>query len=401
MKKCLKLSSVFLLMIISFNFSVFYVNADDNLYAWTKSSILLEVDTGTILAEDDADKVRPPASLSKLMTFLLVQEALSDGKISLDDKIVVGEEASKTGNSSYRLRKGETVDLRELIESMMIVSANCSAVAIGQHISGNTQSFVKLMNSRAKELGMKNTHYINPHGLPVYKSDTERVSNMTTARDLAILSRYLLLNFKDETLKITRRKTFTSRFKNYQNNNTNPFLGKVNGIDGLKTGYTGAAGYCLAFTKEIKPVNNSTDAMRLIGITLGAGNNKDREKGSKILLDYGKDNFFKKTIITKGDYIGDTYFHGEKELPIKLLANDSLVLVKKNDIPSKFIKDKSIQIKSLKYPIEKGEKIGKVNYTLYDNSVVSIDLISDTEIEKIPFPILIKIWWDDLFDKAA
>jgi len=400
-KKHLKLSSVFFIMIIFFNFSIFYVNADDNLYTWTKSSILLEVDTGTVLAENDADKVRPPASLSKLMTFLLALEAIKDEKISLDDKIIADEEAAKTGNSSYRLKKGETVDLRELIESMMIVSANCSAVSIGQHISGDTQGFVKLMNNRAKELGMKNTHYINPHGLPVYKSDTKSISNMTTARDLAILSRYLLLNFKEETLKITSKKVFNSRFKNYQNSNTNPLLEEVNGIDGLKTGYTGAAGYCLAFTKEIKPNNNSVEAMRLIGITLGAGNNKDREKGSKVLLDYGKDNFFKKTIIHKGDYIADTYFHGEKELPIKLLANNSLVLVKKNDIPLKFIKDKCIQIKSLKYPIKKGEIIGEVKYTLYDNSIVSIDLISDTEIEKIPISILIKIWWNDLFDKAA
>lgn len=381
-------------MIILFNFSLLYVSADDNLYIWSKSSILIEAETGKVLAENNADRVMPPASLTKMMTLLLALEAIEDGKASFNDKIVVSVEAAQTGSSSYRLRKNQKVDFRELIESMMVVSSNASAVAIGEHISGNTDDFVLLMNKKAQEIGMSNTHFINPHGLPVYESSTTSLSNMSTSRDLAILARYLLLNFKDETLKITNKKIFNSRFKNYSKRNTNPLLTKVKGVDGLKTGFTGDAGYCLAFTKKI--INEDSEDMRIIGITLGAGNDKDRQKSSKTLLDYGKNNFYKKTIIGSGEYIGNTYLYGEKGLPINLVADKSLILVIKNNMADKLIKNKKIVIDSLKAPIKKGQKLGKIIYTLYNDSIVTIDLRSNTQIEKVPLTVLIKIWWKEI-----
>lgn len=397
MNKLHKISSVVLIIIIALNLSVIKVNANDELFIWTKSAILMEAETGKVLAESNSDKPMPPASLSKIMTFLIALEAIKSGEVTMDDRITISEEVAKVGSSSYRLRKGEVVDFRELLESMMIVSSNASAVAIAEHISGSEEKFVLLMNQRAKELGMENTYFINPHGLPIYKNDTTSISNMSTAEDLAILCRYLLNNFQDETLNITNKRVFSSRYKNYSKSNTNPLLSKVTGVDGIKTGYTGNAGYCLAFTKEVDPVSDNTEGMRLIGIVLGAGNETDREKGSKALLNYGTENFYKKTIINKGDYVGEDYLYDEKDLPIRFLADDSFVLIKEGDPPEKFILNKEIVLDDLSYPIKKGDKIGVIKLTLYDDRTIYINLVSDTEINELPFLLMIKLWWKDFF----
>ncbi len=397
MNRLYKFTVFLLVLIVLFNFNIAYGNANDGLYIWTKSSILIETETGKVLAEDDADKLMSPASLSKIMTFLIALESIKSGEVRLDDRVTISREAAKTGSSSYRLRTGEVVDLRELIESMMIVSSNASAVAIGEHISGETDDFVMLMNKRAREIGMTNTHFINPHGLPIYKSDTTSISNMSTARDLAILSRYLLLNFKNEVLNVTNRKIFVSRFKSYKNANTNPLLTSIKGVDGIKTGYTGKAGYCLAFTKRIGDNKENTEDMRIIGIVLGAGNSKDREKGSKGLLSYAEDNFVKKTIIKEGEYVGEKYLYKDEDLSVKLFTNDSLILVRKDNGSNKFIKDKQIIVNDIEYPVAKGEKVGVIRYTLYDDRVVNIDLVSGNEINNLPLLLLVKIWFKDLF----
>ncbi len=373
------------------------VSANSDIYIWTQAAILIESETGKVMYEQDADKEVSPASLTKMMTFLLALEAVESGAVEMNDEITISSEASKVGGSSYKLLKGEILDLEELVNALMIVSCNGAAVAIAEHIAKSEEKFIGLMNTRAKEIGMKSTNFINPHGLPVYGSDGVLADkNVSTARELAILAQYLLENYKDETLDVTGKKVFQSKYKNYMRLNTNQLLHEVEGIDGLKTGFTGSAGYCLAFTQGVKAKDKNYEDMRLIGITLGAGNNRDRTKESKKLFKYGATEYIKKNIIDAGQYISDVDLYKDERFKVRVITGNKLTVVAKQD---DVIKDEVYNIYNLEYPVVKGQKVGEIIYTLYDNTKAKVDLISGNEITTLPFLFKIKVWLQNLFSK--
>jgi D-alanyl-D-alanine carboxypeptidase len=250
----------------------------DNATAF-KGALVLDAATGAVLFEDRADYVGPPASVTKLMTFLLVHERLARGDLTLATPVTVTAEAARTGGSQVYLAEKEVFPVEELLYALMIASANDAATALAIHVAGSRAAFVELMNERAQSLGLKNTTFRSPHGLPPASRKLNE-SDLTSPRDLATLSLHLLRT--TDILKYTsvKLRTFRPGPKRIDMDNHNNLLGKVAGVDGLKTGFTRGAGFCLAATA----VRNGR---RLIVVTMGSPDSKTRDIKIAELLERG------------------------------------------------------------------------------------------------------------------
>ncbi len=250
----------------------------DNSAAY-KGAIVLDVATGKTLFEDRSDYVGPPASVTKLMTFLLVHDRIAKGDLTSQTPINVTAEAAKTGGSQVYLAEKEVFPLDEMLYALMIASANDVATALAVHIAGSKSAFVELMNARARELGMSDTTFRSPHGLPPSSRSTVE-SDLTSPRDLAKLSLHLLKTTNVLTYTSVKQRTFRPGPKRIDMINHNHLLGKVAGVDGLKTGFTRGAGFCLAATAL-------RNGRRVLVITMGSPDSKTRDIKIAELLERG------------------------------------------------------------------------------------------------------------------
>ena len=244
-----------------------------------KGAIVMDVATGNVVFEDRADYVGPPASVTKLMTFLIVDDRIKRGELKLDTPVNVTAEASKTGGSQVYLAEKEVFPVEELLYALMIASANDAAAALAIHVAGSKSAFVELMNARARELGMTNTTFRSPHGLPP-SSRTLADSDQTSPRDLAKLSVHLLKTTNILTYSSVKHRTFRPGPKQIDMDNHNHLLGKVAGVDGLKTGFTRGAGFCLAATSQ-------RNGRRVLVVTMGSPDSKTRDTKIAELLERG------------------------------------------------------------------------------------------------------------------
>jgi D-alanyl-D-alanine carboxypeptidase (penicillin-binding protein 5/6) len=249
---------------------------DANAY---KGAIVLDAATGNILFEDRADYVGPPASVTKLMTFLLVHDRLVRGDLTLQTPVLTTAEAAKTGGSQVYLAEKEVFPVEELLYALMIASANDAATALAIHLAGSRAAFVELMNARARELGLTHTTFRSPHGLPPSNRQLAD-SDQTSPRDLARLSAHLLQKTTILTYTSVKHRTFRPGPKQIDMSNHNNLLGKVAGVDGLKTGFTRGAGFCLAATAQ-------RNGRRVIAVTMGSPDSKTRDIKIAELLERG------------------------------------------------------------------------------------------------------------------
>ncbi len=387
-----KLISKVLLISIIFN-TLMFSNcfAYDNIDRYSKGSILIDQLTGRVLYEKNPDKKMPLASISKMMTFLIAIENIQSEKVKKEDIVKIDKETAKVRGSSYKLKEGEEVPLIELMKGMMIVSGNDAAVAIAKHISGNVDDFVKLMNDKATKLGMNNTVFVNPNGLPVYnlkKPKEPPKENISTPRDIAILGKYMFDNYEKEVTSITDMQIYSYPERNFCKNNTNVLLQLIPNVDGVKTGYTGNAGYCLCFSMKINKEGNNEKENRLIGVVLGTNHKEKRTSSSLALLNYGKENFNTKVVLQKGDLLGKRYVCGIDELEISLKINDDLYIVSREDEKIK----SEVTIKEINHKIKKGDIIGVVKYyDSYGKELGRVDVISGNDLNKISFKTRIKM----------
>ena len=246
-----------------------------------KGAIVMDATSGSVLIEENADVVSPPASVTKLMTFLLVHDALAEGKIQLTTPVQVTAEDAHTGGTQVWLDPRETFPVEELLYALMIQSANDAASALARATAGSREAFVARMNARAQSLGMKHTIFRSPHGLPPSSRKIDE-GDLTSPRDLALLSRELLLH--TDVLKYSSVKTRNFgegvRAKPVVMNNHNHLLGAVTGVDGLKTGFTNAAGFCLAATGQ-------REGRRVIVVLMGSPDRKVRDAHVRELIEQG------------------------------------------------------------------------------------------------------------------
>ena len=243
------------------------------------SAVLMDAATGTVLYEKDARQSLPPASVTKVMTLLLVMEALEDGTIGWDDTVIASEYAAGKGGSQVFLAPGEGMRMDEMLKSVVVCSANDCATALAEHVAGSEEAFVERMNARAKELGMDDTHFVNCTGLD---DDPAAAEHRSSARDIAIMSRELLKH--DAIRNYTTIWMDTVRGGKFGLSNTNKLVRFYKGTTGLKTGYTSAAGHCLSASAE-------RDGMELIAVVMHCASSAERFSSAKQLLDYGFANF--------------------------------------------------------------------------------------------------------------
>lgn len=345
-----------------------------------KSAILMDVDTGTILFEKNIHEKVPPASITKIMTMLLVMEALEQKKITLDEMVTASERAASMGGSQIFLEAGEQMSVADLLKGVAMASGNDASVALAEKIAGSEEMFVQMMNKRAQELGMTNTHFTNSNGLPA--------ENLySTAHDIAIMSRELL---KHELIT-----EYTGKYQDYLRTDTeNPFwLVNTNklvrfyaGVDGLKTGYTSEAKFCLAATAK-------RDNMRVIAVVLGEPNTKTRNAEVAALFDYAFSQYANLPIFKAGDEIG-TFEVAKGEVKRIALAAERpySVLIRKGE-DTENIRHELVLEPRIEAPIQKGQPIGKIVVYKGEEKLTEFPLEAPQDVNKAG-------WWT-LFKRAA
>ncbi len=362
-----------------------------NIDKYSKGSILIDQETGRVLYEKNPDAKLPLASLSKMMTFLLAIEAIENKEVKKTDIITVDQSIAKVKGSSYHLKVGEKIPFYELMKGLMIVSGNDAAVAISKHIDKDEKTFVQRMNKKAKEIGMINTHFVNCNGLPIYDLSNPSAppkENITTPRDIAKLGQYMFNNYEKEVLKITDMMVYSYPERNFEKYNTNKLLQMIPDVDGIKTGYTGNAGYCLAFSMHVDKSEQNEKERRVIGVTLGANHKEKRIKAAVAMLNYGKDNFNLKKMIQKDQLVGKKYIKGLNELEVNLTTEDELYTIVGND---EHINCQTT-FKEVSYPIKKGDVLGVMKYYTDDGEVLgSINIISANDVNKASLKTKIKM----------
>ena len=352
---------------------------------YSKNSILVDQKTGRVITEKDPDKQVPLASISKVMTFYVAQDAIKNGEVKRDDLVTINKKMLKVSGSTMHLKEGEKVRFNELLKGLMIVSANDGAVAIASHVcNGDVDAFVDRMNAKAKELGMKNTYFINPNGLPIYdwtKKDGDPKQNHSTARDIATMTKNLLDDYEKETMAITDCKLDHDHSRDFNYYNTNPLLHMHSNVDGLKTGYTDLAGYCLVFTDKMNSDGKSDIDNRMIGVVMGNWCKEDRVRSANALYNLGE-HFETKLMCKKGETVATGNIDNISDL-------DNIDLQPKRDCYGVIKNDEEIteKVRYLKIDATPNEEttVAYLDYIdKYGDVIQSVPLVS-SDLEHISF----------------
>ena len=349
-----------------------FVEAEENLIPNAKSGLLIEASTGTIIYEKNIHEKVSVASMTKMMGMILIMEALEDGSISLEEKVTVSKNASGMGGSQIWLEEGEQITVLDLIKGIMMASANDGIVCMAERIAGTEADFVKMMNDKAKELGLKNTNFVNPTGL-------DEENHYSSAYDMAIIAR--------ELIKHEEIFNYTSIYEDYLRKgtnreywlvNTNKLIKTYQGADGLKTGFTDNALYCMAVTAKR---NN----MRLIAIVLGEEEGKVRNQETAELLDYGFNLYEVTTIKKKGDVLGNITIDKADTEEIEIVALRDVTVLKKQSDKDKEYKSE-VRLNDLNLPIQKNEVIGSlIVKDDLGNKIDEVEITVLTDIKKDNF----------------
>ncbi len=337
------------------------------------SAVLMEAATGTVLYEKDAHNPLPPASVTKIMTLLLVMEALDAGRIGWDDTVTASEAAAAKGGSQVYLEAGEQMSLQEMLKSVVVVSANDCATALAEHVAGSEAAFVELMNRRAQELGMENTHFVNCTGLD---DEPDAETHLTTAYDIALMSRELLKH--DEIRDYTTIWMDSVRNGEFGLANTNKLVRFYQGTTGLKTGYTSAAGHCLSASAE-------RDGVELIAVVLHCATSGERFQAAKQLLDYGFANYTLAQPDPETEIPPVPVVLGTVEAIVPVPDNDDPVLIEKGQAAG--ITTRVEVADQVRAPVEAGQRLGTLTLQSDGAPLAAIPLVAPEAVPR-------RTWWD-------
>ena len=329
-----------------------------------KAYILIDALTGEVIVENNADQLLPPASLTKLMTAYILDYEVAAGNVSLEDQVRISEKAWRTKGSRMFIQEGTFVKLEDLMRGIIIQSGNDASVAVAEHIAGSEEAFADLMNLHAVRLGMTQTNFKNATGLPANGLET-------TARVLAILARAIIRDYPEQ-YQVYSEKEFT--FNKIRQPNRNKLLWRDSTVDGLKTGYTSAAGYCLVASAK-------KDGQRLISVVLGAAGTESRAQESQKLLTYGMRFFETHLLYDAGEVITQARVWGGVEDYVDLkLEEDLAVTIPRGQ--AKYIKA-TIDINTeIEAPLLAGDVLGKLVITLDEETIISRDLIASKDLRE-------------------
>ena len=338
-----------------------------------KSALLMDKTTGTILYEKNAHEPLAPASVTKVMTLLLIMEAIDSGAIRWEDMVTASEAAAAKGGSQIYLKVGETMSVQDMVKSIAVSSANDCACAMAEHIAGSEAAFVEKMNARAKELGMQDTHFVNCTGLD---DSPEAAEHRTSAHDIAVMSRELLKNHPN-IKKFTTIWMDSVRGGAFGLSNTNKMVRFYSGATGLKTGFTSGAGYCLSASAE-------REGMELIAVVMGAETSQERFSACKQMLDYGFANFALVKPRPEATYC----------VPVKLGKQGSIAAVPAEDAALLIDKAQVSQVnirvtleEQITAPVSKGQRLGTMTVTVGEQILAEIPMVAEDAVQK-------KSFWD-------
>lgn len=334
-----------------------------------KSALLMDVATGTILYEKNAHEPLPPASVTKVMTMLLIMEAIDSGAVSYSDTVTTSETAAAKGGSQVFLKVGETMSVSEMLKSIAVSSANDCACAMAEHLAGSEAAFVERMNERAKELGLNDTHFVNCTGLD---DGPDAASHRTSAHDIAVMSRELLSRHPDIT-KYTTIWMDTIRGGAFGLSNTNKLIRFYPGATGLKTGFTSTAGYCLSATAK-------REDLELIAVVMGCESAKIRTAACKSMLDYG---FAGYALVTPGledAPVVPVRLGKEASVPLQLEGAGSLLVpkAKRSGIVTKLQLEEEVTA-----PVERGQKLGTLTITSGEETLLETPLVAAQPVPRL------------------
>ncbi|RIX53427.1 D-alanyl-D-alanine carboxypeptidase [Paenibacillus nanensis] len=338
-----------------------------------RSAILMDAESGTVIFEKNSHDRLPPASITKIMTLLLVMEALDEGKIKLTDQVQTSENAASMGGSQIFLEPGEEMSVEDMIKGIALASGNDASVAMAEKIAGTEAQFVVMMNEKAKELGMNDTNFVNPNGLPVQ-------GHYSSAHDIAIMSR--------ELLKHKEVTTYTGLYQDYLRKtsdkpfwlvNTNKLVRFYSGADGLKTGFTSEAKYCLSATAK-------RDNLRVIAVVMGEPTTKQRNAEVSQMFDFAFAQYMNYPIVGEGEPIGKVRIEKGMESELELSAEQPYSILLKKGTSTKDIRYELKLEDKLKAPIQQGQPIGKLAVYQGDQLIKEFDLAAPQTIDKAN-------WW--------
>ena len=377
-----KTISFFLTCLVLFNYTI--VSAEsateegkdaqtDGLQIESTSAILIDAATGQILYEKNANERRAPASVTKVMTMLIIMEELDKENISINDQVTVSQFAADMGGSQLFLEPSETVSVDDLLKGIAIESANDAAATMAEYIAGDYQSFIGMMNEKAKELGMKNTQFMNSNGLSAE-------GHYSSAKDIALMSKELVKYPKIHeylTIWMTDVNVGKNDDKVRTLANTNKLLRRDNRVDGLKTGYTDDAGYCLSATAK-------EGSMRLISVILDAPSSNDRFDEALQLLNYGFSQYKNETVVEENTVLDTILINRGVKEEINVVTKDGYSQLMLKSEKKEFKQEVKLN-ENISAPIAKGDKVGELKILENGKEVTKIDLIAEEDVEKMNF----------------
>lgn len=375
MKKIIRILSILLSFVLIFSVSAFAEEETHPVEIKAKSAILMDITSGKILMEKNSHEKLPPASVTKIMPLLLFTEAVAENRISLSDKVTTSAHAAGKGGSQIWLKEGEEMSVDDLLKAVAIASANDACCALGEYIAGSEKAFIQLMNNRAKELGMNETTFVNCSGL----DDTD--TNYTSAHDVAVMSRELMKH-KEIITKYTTVWMDSLRDGKTELVNTNKLVRFYPGTTGLKTGTTSKAGCCLSATAE-------REGLHLVAVVMGSENSNDRFETAKALLDWGFSNY--ESIIPEIDtsLVTDVLvMKGEKDKVSPAIPETEPILVKKGRKGD--IKQTVTLSVAVNAPVEKGQTLGNVEFTLDGEKLAVYNLLSPENVDTLKLPLALR-----------
>lgn len=335
----------------------------------TTASLIGDANSGALFIAENIDEALPIASISKLMTFFLVKEKIAEGKFKLEDKVKVSVTASSEEGSSLDLKAGEEISVKDLLDGLMIVSGNDAAVALAELVGETESKFVTMMNDKASELGLKNATFTNASGLTKNGQD-----NKMSTRDIFTLSKTIIEKYP-EVLEYAKTTILEQPSRNFKKESTIPLVGEVEGVDGLKTGHTDEAGYCLVSTMKIK---KGESEFRIISVLMGAKTKADRAQYMKDMLNYAKQNIETRNLIDIEKFT--------KKVDVKSASNGYVELVPKEDLERVSMKGinytTEVNVGEVKLPLKKGDKVGEILIKNSNEVIATVDLVAKEDYSK-------------------
>ena len=334
----------------------------------SRACLLMEKSTGEVLYAVNEHEQLEPASVTKIMTVLLVMEAIDSGALRYDDMVTASAYACSMGGSQVWLKENEQMSVEDMLKAVCVASANDASVALGEHLAGSAEAFVEKMNQRAKELGMEDTHFLNPTGLPAS-------GHVTSAYDIALMSRELILHHPD-IRRFTTIWMDSLRDGAFGLNNTNKLIRYYQGSTGLKTGSTDGALYCLSATAE-------RDGMELIAVILKAPTSTQRFEGAKVLLNYGFAAYALATAEPPAPFQPIPVTLGEAASVMPRLAGDSTILGAKEKLAAMEVQ---VELEDeLAAPVEEGQELGRMTVTSQGQTLAAIPLVASQAVPRLTY----------------